>query len=108
MTTIQIRARHTDVHNVGVDVLTSHNAGREIQPATAVTIASWWQSSGSIGSVLAEFASGATVDRSALLDDIAATRNTEGYHDGRMSESGKQALDMLATFALNYGKEGNA
>lgn len=83
-------------------MLTSHNTGREISPATAVTIASWWQSS---GSVLAGFASGTEVNRAALLDDIAATRTAEGYHSGRMNTADMLDLDMLATFVLNYGKE---
>lgn len=105
MSTIQIRASHVDTHSVGTDVLTSHNTGREISPATAVTIASWWQSSGSVGSVLAGFASGTEVNRAALLDDIAATRTAEGYHSGRMNTADMLDLDMLATFVLNYGKE---
>lgn len=104
MSTIQVRAPHVDTYSVAHDVLTSHNANHEIAPATAVTIASWWQSSGNVGNVLAGFASGATVDRGALLDDIAATRHVEGYHNGRMNTADMMDLDMLATFVLNYRK----
>jgi hypothetical protein len=74
----------------------------EIPEATAVTIASWWQSPGNIGCVLASFASGAEVNRTALLDDIHSTRRQEGYYSGTMSDEDKLALDMLATFIINY------
>jgi hypothetical protein len=39
----------------------------------ARTIASWWQSPGRIGHVLASFASGAAVDALELLRDVEAT-----------------------------------
>jgi hypothetical protein len=39
----------------------------------ARTVASWWQSSGTVGSRLAELASTGDVDASALMDDIART-----------------------------------
>jgi hypothetical protein len=69
---------------------------REILPATAVTIASWWQSAGNVGRHLAAFASGSAVDRTALLDDIAATRRIHGRND---------ALDCLATFIIDRRAE---
>lgn len=72
---------------------------REIEPATARAIASWWQSSGTVGHVLASFASGVAVDRTALLDDIAASRH------GMTSAAEHAELDVLATFVINYQRE---
>lgn len=80
--------------------------GREVDPETAVTIASWWQSSGAIGRVLAGFASGASVSKDDLLDDIAATRNAHGYHTLDMLPPDRRALDCLSTFVINYQREG--
>lgn len=47
--------------------------GATISDAAAVTIAAWWQSPGSIGHVLASFASGCEIDRADLAEDIART-----------------------------------
>jgi len=82
-----------DIHN-------SYVGGWEISDATAVTIASWWQSSGSVGYALAALASGAPIDTQELLDDIYRTRHlsTDAQH---MTETDKRALDMLATWAIN-------
>lgn len=102
MNTIQVRAQHVTSDIVNQDVanvltqdldLTSY----EINPSTAVTIASWWQSSGRVGSVLAAFASGSAVDRDALLDDIHRTRVTNIINEGDALQ-----LDCLATFVINY------
>lgn len=85
------------------DIATSHGV-MEIRPWTARTIASWYQSPGSVGHVLASLASGHRVIVDDLLDDIAATRREfpRDYADGSVSHW--LALDMLATFAANYGK----
>lgn len=101
---IQIRQPHVDSDAAMADVraVLSQTADlqdcREIEPATAVTIASWWQSSGRIGSVLAGFASGAAVERTELLDDISRSRATAGY----IRDDDSRALDCLATFVINY------
>lgn len=77
---------------------------KEVSPFTAVTIAAWFQSSGSVGSQLAAFACGAEVSKEALLDDIAATR--QGFvRDYDSAESDWLALDMLSTFVINYAGE---
>lgn len=112
MSTIQIRDRHVSAEFAIRQVRESVGV-REISPAVAVTIASWWQSSGTVGSTLAAFATGCMVDRDALLDDIHATRMTEGYFDqsgspfarGLMSEDDRTALDMLSTFVNHYREE---
>lgn len=85
----------------------------EIPAPVAVTIASWWQSSGAVGSVLAAFASGCEVTRLSLLEDIHQTRLANGYFGpsgdpftrGDMMPENRLALDMLSTFVINYGKE---
>jgi hypothetical protein len=96
--TIQIRARHVSSDEAYAQV-TARYGSDEIDPAVAVTIASWWQSPGSVGQHLAAFASGAPVDDVALLDDIAATRREQGYPVG-MAPRDRKALDMLATFVI--------
>lgn len=88
-----------------VQHLSSDHAFREVETArghhevsdgAALTIASWWQSSGHTGHVLASLASGCTVDVTDLLDDIARTRaDVTTYADNL-------ALDMLATWAINH------
>lgn len=99
--TIQISEPHASEEAARRDVDAVAAAGdREINPATAVTIASWWQSSGALGSTLAAFASGRQVSRKELLDDIAATRNSCGYGNG-MEPADEQALDTLATFVIH-------
>lgn len=98
---IQVTDSHVNEEEARRDVAEVITAGaREINPATAATIASWWQSSGSIGSTLAAFASGRQVARKELLDDIAATRNSCGYGNG-MEPADEQALDALATFVIH-------
>lgn len=100
--TIRVRASHVSEDQARRDVESVFaGGGREVEPETAVTIASWWQSPGSIGHVLAAFASGAAVSKSDLLDDIAATRNAHGYHTFDMLPSDKRALDCLGTFVIN-------
>ena len=78
---------------------------QEVAPTTALTIASWWQSSGPVGSVLASFASGAEVDRAELLEDIHKLRLADGYFNGTMEQADKIALDMLSTFIIRYEED---
>jgi hypothetical protein len=106
--TITPRTRtHADSHAAYGDVrdvdAQDHGAGpvREIHDSTALAIASWWQSPGAIGHVLASLASGMTVDVAELLDDIAATRE-EARRTGTLSQLDATALDCLATWAINH------
>lgn len=72
---------------------------REIAPESARAIAYWWQSPGSVGHVLASFASGYPVDHEELLTDI---------HRSRLEASSgpdKQALDCLATFVSEMARQ---
>lgn len=119
---IQVRENHATSLDAYANVATVMAQERgpnvyiaEIWPYVAVTIASWWQSSGTVGNVLAAFASGAEVDRTALLDDIDATRREHGYHIALtyvsalhrlvpMAPRDRDALDCLSTFVINYGK----
>lgn len=107
MSTIRVRGKQLGSREAYQIIARKYAQGAEIGPNTAVTIASWWQSPRAIGHVLAVFAGGQTVDRSELLDDIARTRSVEGYTDGRMALRDKVAIDMLATFVINY-ERGNA
>lgn len=66
---------------------------REVDDSTALTIASWYSSPGSVGAVLAELASTGTCDFDDLMDDIAATRQTDGQ---------SVELDLLSTWAINH------
>lgn len=72
---------------------------REISPASARSIAFWWQSPGETGHLLASFASGVAVDRSELLADIERSRDTIDVTAEQLRE-----LDVLSTFVLNYGR----
>jgi hypothetical protein len=71
------------------------DVAREVTDSTARTIASWWQSPGTVGRTLAALASGLPVDTTELLDDIHATRQESGY--GTHTD-----LDCLATWVINY------
>jgi hypothetical protein len=105
MNTIQVSARGIDGDSAYANVAAVSVMGYgEIEPETAVTIAAMWQSPGTVGHVLAGFASGAPVDREELLDDIYRTRKTEGYFTGGMSAADKDALDCLSTFVIHYGR----
>lgn len=72
---------------------------REIEPETARAIASWWQSPGAVGHVLASFASAMPVDHEELLADIAASRS-ETY-----SIADQQAFDCLSTFVIDLARK---
>lgn len=73
----------------------SYTENGEISDMAARTIASWWQSSGAVGSVLASLASGCAVSRDELIEDIAMTGRTA-------SPMWPRELEMLATWALNH------
>jgi len=70
---------------------------REIDDAVAATIASWWQSPGSVGRAFAALASGAPVDSSDVLADVSAS-----LPETQPNTRDRLALEMLATWALNF------
>jgi hypothetical protein len=72
---------------------------REVSDSVALGIASMWQSPGTVGHVLASFASRRPVSLSDLLEDIRMTRATE-----RMPADDEKALDMLATYAIRRAR----
>lgn len=104
MTTIQVRARAIDSDAAYADVaaVIGNDMGCEITSETAITIAQWWHSPGSIGHVLASFGSGMKVSREELLDDIHRTRMHDGYFTRAMDARDRDALDCLSTFVINY------
>jgi len=95
VSTIQIRAQHTDSSTATAQVKARYGVD-EVDDAVAVTIASWWQSPGTVGRHLAALASGAPVSYQDLADDIAGTRRTPGA----VSVDAKRELDMLSTWAI--------
>jgi hypothetical protein len=70
--------------------------GREIDNATARTVASWWQSPGTVGKWLGMLAMTGTAPMPYLMDDINATRKEA------TTERDKRYLDQLATWACNH------
>lgn len=97
---MRVRARHLMEDEVRAEVSSCYGSPREISDAAAVTIASWWQSPGGTGSVLAALSTGASWDLEDLLDDIASTRAWARAQNCHTPEDDR-ALDMLATWALN-------
>ncbi len=69
---------------------------KELTPQTARVLATWWQSPGRVGHVLAGFGTGVAVDRDELLADIAATKPEAS------TEHDRDALDYLASFVSTY------
>ena len=65
----------------------------DVSEAAARTIASWYQSSGTIGSKLAAFASGAPVSMREVYEDTERT--------ARQLSNWTRELQHLATYALN-------
>ena len=104
MATIQVKGPLAPSEQVWAEISqtekgTIHTDNGEISDAVAKTIASWYQSSGTIGSVLAGLASGAAVDRDALAEDVAATgRQSMHTHGGHWADE----LNYLATWVLNH------
>ena len=83
---------HMNVMRLGKEFETPNG---EMPDSMARTVASWYQSSGSVGSVLAAFASGRDVDRDALFEDIAATARAQ-------NPMWPAELEYLATWLLNH------
>lgn len=73
---------------------------REMSDAAALTVASWYQSSGTAGRGLAALASGYPVDHQAVLDDIYQARRMDAG-----SRFDREALDMLGTWTLAKVRE---
>lgn len=94
---IRVNTRHLMSDEAYAEVSACHG-NREVSGACAVTIASWWQSPGPVGRVLAAFASGSEVDRSELSEDVSRTILHE-YDSAEPRD--RLALDMLGTWVLN-------
>lgn len=97
--TLQVRGLgHMHSGAVHGEVIQAREQSREICDAAAVTIAAWWQSPGSIGHVLATFASGLPVTSDDLIGDIVATMAND--HPGEREAA---CLDALASYAMTHG-----
>lgn len=89
MSTIQVKRPH----NPGAIVEHEIDTPGVISDESAVAIASWWQSPGRVGNVLASFASGVAVDRGDLLNDVWDTMRDTGLF--------QRDLDALHMWVLN-------
>lgn len=83
---------YRDVRSVRMSVM---QADGEIGDASALTIASWWQSPGTHGRAFAELSTTGTVAVEDLHSDIAAVYQSADARD-------REALDCLGTWALNH------
>lgn len=94
MATIDIgRPMHLSTDEVTEEVRSAAAGGRRISSNAAVTIASWWQSSGPTGIGFAALASTGYVDLDSLLGNItAADREATSPFD-------REALDALLKWA---------
>lgn len=75
---VEAMGEHVSSAEAELEVMACGDAGRVISTSCAATVAAWYQSSGTVGSVLAALASGRWVAREDLLGDIAATRRQVG------------------------------
>lgn len=76
-----------------MNVYENRKAGIPFSDSAARTVAMWWQSSGTVGSVLAAFASGMEVDENDFLTDIYNTR--------KANPESKDDMDILDWWVLN-------
>ncbi len=97
---MRVRVRHLNEDETRAEIARHYGTDTEVSDAAAVTIASWWQSPGGTGSVLAALSTGASWDLEDLLDDIASTRAWARAQNCHTPEDDR-ALDMLATWAIN-------
>lgn len=102
MTTIRIAhgTRHQYTADAEGAVTVCRVTRARISDATAATIASWWQSPGSVGRHLAALASGCEVDSEDVLSDIDRTVISE-----RLSEFDVTALELLREWAEWQGQQ---
>ncbi len=99
---MRVRVRHVDEQTARDAVFYTYGTGREISDEVAATIASWWQSPGGTGEVLAALSTGAQFDVTELLDDIASTRAWVIRHADAQLEPNLRALDLLGTWVINH------
>jgi hypothetical protein len=76
MRMVEMRAEHLTSVEVAKQMHKAWNDGDMISDRVAVTIASWWQSPGTVGRHLAALASGVPVIADDLIEDIANTIDT--------------------------------
>src|SRR5512145_2721100 len=97
MTMLQVRVSHA-VSSTVDDQIAERYGVAEIDDSVAVAIASWYQSPGGIGHILAAFASGTVVGFRELMDDIHATRREVDRHNEPDAPTMRKQLDMLGTW----------
>ncbi len=84
---------------LAVELLESYGR-HEISDQAALTIASYWQSPGSVGRAMSELASTGRVSSAELMEDIThSLPDAQDLFDRR-------SLNMLATWAMNHESRG--
>jgi hypothetical protein len=97
MSTLQVSYPHVTSRIADAEITEVYGSeGPEISDCVAVTIASWWQSPGTIGHVFASFASGQPVEYDDLAEDIYRTQLSSS-----LTLRDRQGLDCLSTWALD-------
>lgn len=94
--TITLRGVTHTSRTIAYEQVNDRYGVREVDDAVAVTIASWWASSGTLGRAHAALSTGATCNLRELLDEIAVNRDLY-VMDGSLDD---KALDMLGTWAV--------
>lgn len=100
MTDIQVDSGQAGTEEMYADVAHVITGGdQEIKPSTAAAVAAMCAHIGG-APVFSRFASGEAVGLQEMSDAITDVRDRCGYHTGQMSNSNRDALDCLATFAI--------
>lgn len=87
-----------DAETVNEEVKRFFDDGTPISDAAARTIASWWQSPGTVGNKLAQLASTGTVAYDDLIDDIDKTQLEARRNNVTVSDKDLDALREWAAF----------
>lgn len=70
----------------------------------ALAVASWWQSPGRLGGVLASLASGLSVDLDDLLADVELTARAYLSESRPSDANDRELLDLLAAWAREMAR----
>lgn len=100
MTMLQVQVSHAQSSTVD-DQIAERYGVAEVDDSVAVALASWYQSPGSVGRILAALASGTVVGFQELMDDIHATRREIDRHNEADAPTMRRQLDMLATWVID-------
>lgn len=91
--------QHMTSAQLDAEMSGAEEENREVSEAAARTIASRWQSPGTVGWALAAFASGAEIDWQSVYDDLSRTVVAEYATVGPGS---RRELDLLGIYLLAH------